>query len=182
MAAIKQHLWAEWREQRGNLLGLWAGLVLCILAAWFLGAGRYVVDPQAPVLFGALGYVAFSLAILPRVFSGQSVARYREALERSPSGLNSAFLGKAIFVNLSMAMSVLLPFGITAALMFFAAPERFDRFVYGHSGFDLFAVPLLAVHTLPLVLMTWRLPLRWVVVGIGLTAVLMGCAVRGTFR
>ncbi|MCP5022649.1 MAG: hypothetical protein GY930_12855, partial [bacterium] len=181
MAAIKQHLWAEWREQRSNLLGLWAGLLLLILAAQFVGADLYLRDPIAPVLFGALGYLAFTLAVLPRVFGGKSLAGCRGFLARSPSGLDSAFLGKVLFVNLGMAATALVPCGVAAVLIYFRAPVNFRRMFLGHSGFETFAIPLIAVHALPLVLVSWRLQLRWALVGIAMAAVLMFGAVKGTY-
>ncbi|MBL4770920.1 MAG: hypothetical protein JKY61_07215, partial [Planctomycetes bacterium] len=181
MAAIKQHLWVEWREQRSNLLGLWGGLVLLILVATFFGTDMYVLDPQVPVLFAALGYLAFVLGILPRVFSGESLRRSKGVLERSPSGLTSAFLGKALFVHLGMAGSVLLCFATAATQMYLATPDSFDKMRDGHSGFEYFAIPLLAVHALPLVVMSWRLPLRWALGGTVMTALVMFVAVKAAY-
>ncbi|MBL4770921.1 MAG: hypothetical protein JKY61_07220 [Planctomycetes bacterium] len=172
LRSILHNAWIEWREQRSNLLGLWAGLLLLILAMGLFGGFDLVTDAASPYAFALLGYLGFVLAIMPRIFGG-STQRSTEAMQRRcPAGIHGNFMGKALFLNFAMALSALLPALTVIVLMYFAAPRSYEVLMnqrFGNPGLGL------AIFALPLMLMTWRLPARWVVVVVPLTvAIILG--------
>lgn len=172
LRSILHNAWIEWREQRSNLLGLWAGLLLLILAMALFGGFDLVTDGVAPVAFALLGYLGFVLAIMPRIFGG-SAQRSTEALQRRcPAGIHGNFIGKALFLNLAMALTILLPALTVLGLMYFATPRNFENLA--HQGFGKGPVEIeLALYALPLALMTWRLPVRWILIVVPLTVALV---------
>ncbi len=175
LRSILHSTWIEWREQRSNLLGLWAGLLLLILAMALFGGFDLVTDAAAPVAFALIGYLGFVLTIMPRIFTG-SKQRATEGLQRRcPAGIHGNFLGKALFLNLAMALSALLPALTVLVLIYISAPRTYAGLAnepFYRNGFGV----LFAMYAIPLMLMSWRLPARWVVVVLPLTA----CVVLGS--
>ncbi len=180
LRTILHNAWIEWREQRSNLLGLWAGMLLLILAMIMFGGFDVVTDAVAPVAFAGLGYLGFVLTIMPRIFSG-SAQRSTEALQRRcPAGIGMNFFGKALFLNLAMALSALLPALTVLALIYFSTPRTYEVVMSGRFDKDLLG-PGFALHAAPLILMTWRLPARWVLVVLPLTiGMVLGALSLGT--
>ncbi len=161
MAAFKQHLWAEWREQRGNLLGLWAGLVLLIVAVTLFGGSQYLNDPRSPIWFAALGSLAFTMTVSPRIFASEDRAGCKSMQRRTPGGVHVNFLAKALLLNIGLVSSALIPLLTTIAAVYWIEPRTVDTMWVANNEWADFAWKVLPWHTVPLILLAWGLPWRW---------------------
>ncbi|MDF1839047.1 MAG: hypothetical protein P1V35_14360 [Planctomycetota bacterium] len=170
MRSIAQFFRAEWREYRGTLLGLWAASVVLILVAFFARAQKYVTDPFAPAAFACLGYLGFILAVLPRVFRSEPKDPQRAFLRRTPGGLNHSFMGKFLFVYAGLLGTILIPFLFTASLMYFQAPENLQTLVDTKDDSLGFAYVVAFLHAAPLLIVSWGLPFRWLLLAIPVAA------------
>lgn len=102
MNRLRPHLWMEWREQRGAVIGLAFALPLLVMAvAWIPALFGHAIRLSA-VETGAAAAFAALLAIGTALLPEDAGPQRQRFLERLPGGLTAVFRAKLVFFALSL--------------------------------------------------------------------------------
>ncbi len=111
-----QLLWKEWRDNRTQLMALWALTPLIVLALGWYAGGSVLDAPDAPTLLGLGATLACLFTVGLTLFSGEWTRGHFRFLHRLPGGIHLAFGVKLSFLLVAILLSALWSASLTGGL------------------------------------------------------------------